>query len=248
MKVLDYNGLSRFKTKLATIFAPISHTHADKADLSGGIVPLNELPSSVKNVEEYATSASFPASGEAKKMYIAQDNNKVFRWNGSAYVELTNQLALGYTYTTAARGDQGLEAFNHANHRGVPISVAGLYKITANREGHIASYSNVTLSDLTALGVASETDLSSLTRQYYDSIDEKSFELSSNGKIYLIICSSGYDIGDGSLMNSDYGAIILVVNGHYGVIYKGTYIIISNSSNTLTVSADTNIAMAVIEL
>jgi hypothetical protein len=44
------------------------------------------IPSQVKN---YANLAAFPATGALKTIYIANDNNKTYRWTGSVYVEIS---------------------------------------------------------------------------------------------------------------------------------------------------------------
>jgi hypothetical protein len=63
-----------------------------KADLVGGLVPVNQLPSYVDDVLEFANLAAFPATGETGKIYIALDSNKQYRWTGSAYLQITNGL------------------------------------------------------------------------------------------------------------------------------------------------------------
>lgn len=52
-------------------------------------VPSAYLPSYVDDVLEYPNLASFPASGETSKIYTALDTNKIYRWSGSAYVEIS---------------------------------------------------------------------------------------------------------------------------------------------------------------
>ena len=79
-----------------------------------GKVASQQLPSYVDDVLEYANQASLPASGESGKIYITLNNNKVYRWSGSVYVEIvatpgsTDSVAEGSTnlyYTNArARG------------------------------------------------------------------------------------------------------------------------------------------------
>jgi len=60
------------------------------AGLDGtGKVPSAQLPSYVDDVEEYADLASFPATGETGKIYVALDTNKIYRWSGSVYVEIS---------------------------------------------------------------------------------------------------------------------------------------------------------------
>jgi len=59
------------------------------ASLDGsGKVPASQLPSYVDDVLEYANQAALPVSGETGKLYLTLDNNKVYRWSGSAYVEI----------------------------------------------------------------------------------------------------------------------------------------------------------------
>ncbi|MBO7732409.1 MAG: hypothetical protein J6S67_07645 [Methanobrevibacter sp.] len=57
-----------------------------KADLVNGKVPASQLPSYVDDVVEYPTRSSFPAEGEAGKIYVALDTNTTYRWSGSEYV------------------------------------------------------------------------------------------------------------------------------------------------------------------
>lgn len=56
---------------------------------SGGKVPANQLPSFVDDVLEYPTFTSFPITGESSKIYTAIDTNKIYRWSGSAYIEIS---------------------------------------------------------------------------------------------------------------------------------------------------------------
>lgn len=52
-------------------------------------VPAIYLPSFVDDVLEFASLAAFPATGESGKIYVTLDNNKTYRWSGSAYVEIS---------------------------------------------------------------------------------------------------------------------------------------------------------------
>lgn len=61
-----------------------------KADLVGGLVPANQLPSYVDDVLEFANLGAFPATGEAGKIYVALDTNKCYRWSGSTYIQITS--------------------------------------------------------------------------------------------------------------------------------------------------------------
>jgi hypothetical protein len=63
---------------------------------ANGVAPLNALskidatylPSYVDDVEEYANLAAFPVTGETGKIYVAIDTGFIYRWSGSAYVEI----------------------------------------------------------------------------------------------------------------------------------------------------------------
>lgn len=80
-----------------------------KADIVNGKVPSSQLPSYVDDVLEYSSTSAFPVEGESGKIYIVQDTNKTYRWGGSAYVEISESLALGETASTAYAGDKGKE-------------------------------------------------------------------------------------------------------------------------------------------
>lgn len=78
-----------------------------KASLVDGKVPSTQLPSYVDDVLEYSSTSAFPATGESGKIYVATDTNKTYRWSGSAYVEISESLALGETASTAYAGNKG---------------------------------------------------------------------------------------------------------------------------------------------
>jgi len=65
------------------------------------------LPSYVDDVIEVNTFSALPNTGESGKIYITQDTNLTYRWSGTAYVEISQSLALGETSSTAYAGDKG---------------------------------------------------------------------------------------------------------------------------------------------
>lgn len=91
-----------------------------KADLVDGKVPSSQLPSYVDDVLEFVNLASFPATGESGKIYIAIDTNVTYRWTGNGYAEISASLALGETASTAYRGDRGKIAYEHSQTTGNP--------------------------------------------------------------------------------------------------------------------------------
>lgn len=72
-----------------------------------GIIPSAQLPSYVDDVIEVSTFSALPNTGESGKIYITQDTNLTYRWSGTAYVEISQSLALGETSSTAYAGDKG---------------------------------------------------------------------------------------------------------------------------------------------
>lgn len=74
-----------------------------------GHVPQAQLPSYVDDVIEAADKTALPAEGEAGKIYVTLDDNKTYRWGGTAYVEISQSLALGTTQGTAYDGKAGAD-------------------------------------------------------------------------------------------------------------------------------------------
>lgn len=62
---------------------------ANKADLVGGLVPISQLPSYVDDVQEYVDYASFPATGSSGKIYVDMTTEKIYRWAGSVYIQIS---------------------------------------------------------------------------------------------------------------------------------------------------------------
>jgi hypothetical protein len=52
-------------------------------------VPAAQLPSYVDDVLEFANLAAFPATGATGIIYVALDTGKIYRWSGSAYIEIS---------------------------------------------------------------------------------------------------------------------------------------------------------------
>jgi hypothetical protein len=72
-----------------------------------GKVPASQLPSFVDDVIEATNFAALPAEGEAGKIYVTLDDNKTYRWGGSAYAEISASVAIGETQGTAYEGSKG---------------------------------------------------------------------------------------------------------------------------------------------
>ena len=133
---------------------------------ANGKVPSAQLPSFVDDViEGYYYNGNFYEdsahqtiiTGEAGKIYVDLATEKTYRWGGSAYVEISESLALGETSTTAYRGDRGKTAYDHATETRLTTATAsGLFKVASTSEGHIAGLTAVQKSDITALGIPAQ--------------------------------------------------------------------------------------------
>ena len=60
-----------------------------------GTISASVLPSYVDDVLNFANLAAFPVAGETSKIYVTEDNNKVYRWSGSVYVEISSSATAG---------------------------------------------------------------------------------------------------------------------------------------------------------
>jgi hypothetical protein len=78
------------------------------ASLGGdGKVPSSQLPSYVDDVIEVSSFGTLPTTGETGKIYITLDTNKIYRWSGSVYVEVSSSAAVwgGITGTLSNQTD-----------------------------------------------------------------------------------------------------------------------------------------------
>ena len=85
---------------------------------ASGLVPTSQLPAYVDAIVEYASLVALQTADpqEANKIYITTDDNKMYRYTGTAgsYGEISPTIVLGTTNTTAYRGDRGLIAYDHS--------------------------------------------------------------------------------------------------------------------------------------
>lgn len=55
---------------------------------------------------DYNNLAAFPATGSAKILYVAKDTNKLYRWSGTAYVEVSASQASSWGSITGNLASQ----------------------------------------------------------------------------------------------------------------------------------------------
>lgn len=154
--------------------AASSHKHGASditsvnASAINGVIAAANLPSFVDDViEGYLNDGKFyktknsdgtyatEIAAESGKIYVNLNDNKTYRWSGSAYVVISETIALGETSSTAYRGDRGKTAYDHAAAKGSAFA-SGLYKITTNAQGHVTGATAVQKSDITRLGIPAQ--------------------------------------------------------------------------------------------
>ena len=210
-------------------------------DASGKVLA-SQLPSYVDDVLEYANLASFPAEGESGKIYVALDTNLTYRWSGSAYVEISQSLALGETSSTAYRGDYGAAAYAHGVTNKGSAFESGLYKITTNSEGHVTAASAVQKSDLTSLGVADADDVAEIPVEKgagLDSVATKTTEsINANNATGSFSFAEGLSTNaTGSAAHAEGRATIAVGSGAHAEGYGGsTLIYLTGDANSVVYS------------
>lgn len=80
---LDYTAENAAKKGKANGYASLG---------ADGKVPADQLPSYVDDVLEFASKTNFPSTGEKGKIYVDLSTENIYRWSGSAYVEISPSL------------------------------------------------------------------------------------------------------------------------------------------------------------
>ncbi|MCT2408494.1 hypothetical protein NZD88_13165 [Chryseobacterium antibioticum] len=83
----------------------LEYDFSKKADLISGKVPASQLPSYVDDVLEFASISNLLQLGESGKIYITTDTNKLYRWTGTRYIDIT-QGDVGSLQAVTDRGNE----------------------------------------------------------------------------------------------------------------------------------------------
>ncbi|WP_449399876.1 hypothetical protein [Chryseobacterium wanjuense] len=103
---------------------------SNKADIVGGKVPATQLPSYVDDVIEFASFSVLPTQGDSGKIYITIDTDRLYRWTGTRYVDIT-QGDVGTLQAVTERGNETTEN----------VKLQGIYF------GGLASAENIIIGD-----------------------------------------------------------------------------------------------------
>jgi hypothetical protein len=145
---------------------------------ASGTISSGLLPSYVDDVLSYTNLAGFPGTGETGKIYVAEDSNKVYRWSGSVYVEISSSatageaLKLSTPRTIEATGDATYSAsFDGSANVSAAITLAtvnsnagsfgsasSIPAITVNAKGQVTAVSTNSIgNELIAIQSLSDT-------------------------------------------------------------------------------------------
>lgn len=95
------------------------------ASLDGtGKVPSSQLPSYVDDVLEYANLAALPVTGSTGIIYVTIDNNKTYRWTGSAYTEISPNTPAGSNTQVQFNNSGAFGASANATWNGTGINIS----------------------------------------------------------------------------------------------------------------------------
>lgn len=96
----------------------------------GGLVPSTQLPSYVDDVLEFANLAALPATGETGKIYVALDTNKIYRWSGATYIEVSPTVGTIWGGITGTLSNQS-DLQSALNTKQASLSGTGFVKSTS---------------------------------------------------------------------------------------------------------------------
>lgn len=146
-----------------------------KADLVDGKIPSSQLPSYVDDILEYTNLAGFPATGSSGLIYVAQDTNKIYRWSGSAYVEIspspgsTDSVAEGSTnlYFTNDRARAAISLTTTGTSGAATYSGGVLNIPQYQAAGSYLTAESDTLATVTSRGATSTTSITVNSSDWY---------------------------------------------------------------------------------
>lgn len=130
-----------------------------------------------------------------------------------------------------------------------PVAMTGATSSTAGTAGYVpAPVAGDDEKFLRGDGTWATVAGSSLYRQFWDDTNQIELELDNDGKTYLVWCAASTAGTSGEIGDATYGALIFVSDGKYSIVNKGSGITVTKSSDQLTISSTTNIAMAIVEI
>lgn len=182
-----------------------------------GKVPVSQLPSYVDDViEGYYHNGKFyqdlgyetELENNSNKIYVDFLTEKIYRWSGSMYIEISPSLILGEISSTAFRGDHGKIAYEHSQSLHAPTDaekniITSIQINGENIEPNAERTVNIIIPDLESKVNKNTSDISSL-KSSLENQNNKIDELSA-----IIINLEGTDITQEVANNTEYRAAAL---------------------------------------
>ena len=183
----DVKGRVTSGTTLAASDIP----NLDAAKITSGIIDAARLPSYVDDVLEFANLAGFPVTGEAGKLYVALDTNKVYRWSGSTYIFITSgavDSVAGKTgVVTLVKADVGLGSVDNTADSAknvlsaTKLTTARTISLTGDVTGSVSFDGSGNASITTTIAADSVALGTDTTGNYVTSITNGSYITGGNG-------------------------------------------------------------------
>lgn len=183
------------------------------ASLVDGKVPITQLPTNLlDDYVEYANYAALPVTGETDLLYITINDNKLFRWTGSLYVEVSPS----HTHSNKAILDDIDVAFTSTLKTGYDGAVTASH-------GH----SNKTVLD--NIDVAFTTSLKTNYDAAYNALHSHTNKANLDTINQALATTSVVAFSTVSIGNATLGANALAVNG--ASIFNGRVVGVINSDD-----------------
>lgn len=203
-----------------------------------GKVPAAQLPSYVDDViEGYLYNGKFykesehktEITGESGKIYVDLTSSKTYRWSGTAFVVISETIALGETSTTAYRGDRGKIAYDHSQ-----IVSGNPHKVTKADVGlgNVENKSSATIrGELTKENVTTALGYTPPTQDttYSPATTDTDGLMSSADKTKLNGIAAGAEVNQNAFSN---------------VVVGSTTIAADSKTDTVTFVAGSNVTLA----
>ena len=179
---------------------------------ANGIVLASQLPSYVDDVLEYANLAAFPATGEGSKIYVTMDTNKIYRWTGTTYIEISptvgnsdtaTKLAVARTISSTGDVSWSVSFDGSGNVTGAATLSdttvnAGTYtKVTVDSKGRVTAGASLLASDIPTLNqnttgnaaTATKLETARILGVSGDATGSATFDGSANSNIALTLAN-----------------------------------------------------------
>jgi len=145
---------------------------------SGSYNDLTSLPdlSVLADIVQVANYAALPGSGDANKVYITKDTGYMYRWSGSAYVQLTDQTAIWGQISGTLSSQTDLQSALNAKYN-TPAGTTGQYVRGDGTLGTFPSIPTVNDNSLTLLDSTTVEHDANDTVFTANSATNKSFKL-----------------------------------------------------------------------